>query len=205
MTRIDYQWYWDLANKVSTLSNEFTNHLSTLDGALDVYNSAGTHSTAGHAWATAYDQSASDIFELTSLTAIAAGNLATMIHGVGKNHADAENLNAPSNPVAIPASPTSTDLAHAFIPRVSQQAGSTTSRRIGRLSRGGRPRSGQTRIPGRSLAPATRSLPWPCRSRTVCLSRRPHRPTRHPMSARSTVRLTDCSSRYKKYCPHAGT
>lgn len=49
MTRIDYQWYWDLANKVSTLSNEFTNHLSTLDGALDVYNSAGTHSTAGHA------------------------------------------------------------------------------------------------------------------------------------------------------------
>lgn len=116
MTRIDYQWYWDLSNRVATMSSDLANHLSTLDGSLDVYNSAGTHSAAGHTWATAYDQSASDIFELTSLTAIAAGNLAAMIHGAGKNHADAENKNAPNNPVDVPGAPSSTDLAHAIHP-----------------------------------------------------------------------------------------
>lgn len=56
MTRIDYPWYWDLATKVSQLGNQVTSQLSTLDGSLDVSNSAGTHSTAGHTWATAYDQ-----------------------------------------------------------------------------------------------------------------------------------------------------
>lgn len=116
VTRIDYQWYWDLTNKVAAMSSDLTSELSTLDGSLDVFNSAGTHSTAGHTWATAYDQSASDIFELTSLTAIAAGNLAAMIHGAGKNHADAENKNAPNDPVEIPGTPQSTDLQNAIHP-----------------------------------------------------------------------------------------
>lgn len=55
MTTIDYQWYWGLATKLADISNQLEVKLNSLDEGLDVANSAGTHTTAGTAWAMSYD------------------------------------------------------------------------------------------------------------------------------------------------------
>ncbi|MBT0567098.1 putative toxin [Williamsia sp. CHRR-6] len=66
----------------------------------DVPNSAGHHMSAGHSWATAYDQAASDVFEAISLTAVAADNLGTLVHSAGSERMRVQNLNTPGRPDA---------------------------------------------------------------------------------------------------------
>ncbi|WP_225728349.1 MULTISPECIES: putative toxin [unclassified Nocardia] len=117
MTTVHPEWYWDVARQLGDLSTKLEQKLRELDGNLDVSRSAGVHSTAGTGWAAAYSQSAADIFELTSLSAIAAGNFAKMVHTAGANHAEAENKNAPEkSQIPIPPPPQVTSLQYSLHP-----------------------------------------------------------------------------------------
>ncbi|WP_280449860.1 putative toxin [Nocardia brasiliensis] len=117
MTTVRPEWYWDAARQLGDLSTRLQQRLSELDDSLDVSRSAGVHTTAGTAWAAAYSQSAVDVFELASLVAIAAGNLAKMVHTAGANHVNAENKSAADKPqIPVAALPTVSTLPHAAHP-----------------------------------------------------------------------------------------
>jgi hypothetical protein len=117
MTTVHPEWYWDVANQLGALSVKLEQELHDLDTHLDVARSAGVHTTAGTGWAAAYDQSGADIFELTGLCAMAAGNFATMVYTAGKNHVEAENKSAPGKPqIPIPAAPGVTSLEGSYHP-----------------------------------------------------------------------------------------
>ncbi|KAA8885712.1 hypothetical protein F3087_29220 [Nocardia colli] len=117
MTTVHPEWYWDVARQLGALSTKLEQKFRELDGNLDVSRSAGVHSTAGTGWAAAYSQSAADVFELGSLSAIAAGNFAKMVHAAGVNHAEAENKNAPGkSQIPIPPAPQVTSLQYSLHP-----------------------------------------------------------------------------------------
>jgi len=117
MTTVHPEWYWAVADQLGALSTNLEQKLRALDKDLDVSRSAGVHTTAGTGWAAAYDQSAADVFELTCLSAMAAGSFATMVHAAGVNHAEAENKSAPGKPqIPIPPAPQITSLQYSFHP-----------------------------------------------------------------------------------------
>jgi hypothetical protein len=91
LTEITPEQFYQVAVKLCDASKALETDLKTLDGKLDVAQSAGTYATGGPTWATSYDQSASDIFELGSLASIAARELGYQVHQAGLNHAKAEN------------------------------------------------------------------------------------------------------------------
>jgi hypothetical protein len=91
MTKITPENFYDVAAKLCRTSTSIEADLRGLDGKLDVGASAGTYTTGGPRWATSFDQSASDVFELGSTTAIAARELGYQVHLAGLNHAHAEN------------------------------------------------------------------------------------------------------------------
>lgn len=88
------QWYYDVAKKLIEASKKVDDDLVALDGKLNVAQSAGTYSTGGPRWATFYDQAASDTFELSSLSAMAARELGEDIHESGLALAHAENASS---------------------------------------------------------------------------------------------------------------
>lgn len=106
MTDVDPQWYFDAATAVRAVSVNLANGLTDLQNKLNVANSAGNHMSAGHTWATKYDQAASDVFEAISLTSMAADNLGAMIHAAGAERVRVQNTNSPGKPdVDVPALP----------------------------------------------------------------------------------------------------
>ncbi|OBJ43844.1 hypothetical protein A5630_17925 [Mycolicibacterium mucogenicum] len=91
MTKITPENYYAVAAKLCAASAQLATDVKNLDNALDVSQSAGTYASGGPTWAQSFDQSASDVFELGSTTAIAARELGYLVHQAGLNHAHAEN------------------------------------------------------------------------------------------------------------------
>ncbi|TDK88636.1 putative toxin [Mycolicibacterium mucogenicum] len=91
MTKITPENYYAVAAKLCAASTQLAMDVKNLDNALDVSQSAGTYASGGPTWAQSFDQSASDVFELGSTTAIAARELGYLVHQAGLNHAHAEN------------------------------------------------------------------------------------------------------------------
>lgn len=91
MPDVTPEQYYQVANKLCDASKTVENTLRSLDRSLDVGQSAGTYATGGPVWATSFDQSASDVFELASTTSLAARELGYQVHQAGLNWARAEN------------------------------------------------------------------------------------------------------------------
>src|SRR5690606_19974883 len=91
MTQITPEDYYAVAAKLCELSKTLETALKDLDNKLDVSQSAGTYDSGGPVWATSFDQSASDVFEMASTTSMAARELGYLVHQAGLNHADVEN------------------------------------------------------------------------------------------------------------------
>lgn len=91
MTQVTPEDYYAVAAKLCELSKTLETALKDLDNKLDVSQSAGTYDSGGPVWATSFDQSASDVFEMASTTSIAARELGYLVHQSGLNHADVEN------------------------------------------------------------------------------------------------------------------
>ncbi|MEH3138791.1 MAG: putative toxin [Mycobacterium kyogaense] len=91
MAKVTPEQYYQVAQKLCDASKSIETKLRGLDDGLDVGQSAGTYSTGGPAWASSFDQSASDVFEVGSTTAIAARELGYQVHQAGLNWAHAEN------------------------------------------------------------------------------------------------------------------
>lgn len=91
MTEVTPEQFYQVATKLCEASKEMETKLRELDTSLDVAQSAGTYSTGGPVWATSFDQSASDVFEVSSTTSIAARELGYQVHQAGLNWAEAEN------------------------------------------------------------------------------------------------------------------
>lgn len=125
MTDVDPQWYFDTAAAMRKLGKDIAAELTALQGKLStVANSAGNHTSAGHTWATAYDQAASDVFEAASLTAIAADNLGEMTHKAGAERVRVQNENSPGRPAATaPALPAGSGLSIALHPTMRSTGG----------------------------------------------------------------------------------
>ncbi|MBJ8338746.1 hypothetical protein JGU71_07595 [Antrihabitans sp. YC3-6] len=116
MTYADAEWYFRYATQLAALSVTVENSLTQLDGTLDVSRSAGAHSTAGTSWGQNYDQAAWDVFEIGSFVAIAAGNLAELVHAAGVNHADAQSNNAPQEEIPVSPAPVVAAMEYALRP-----------------------------------------------------------------------------------------
>ncbi|SIJ23977.1 Uncharacterised protein [Mycobacteroides abscessus subsp. bolletii] len=108
---VDPQWYFDVANRLYSASKTVEDDLNSLDGKLDVGQSAGTYQTGGPRWSRYFDQATVDIYELSSVSAMAAKQLGFIIHKHGLNHALAENGShsgpqerTPPTPSAVPTS-----------------------------------------------------------------------------------------------------
>ncbi|MFN3007204.1 putative toxin [Mycolicibacterium wolinskyi] len=91
MTQVTPEDYYAVAAKLCELSKTLETALKDLDNKLDVSQSAGTYDSGGPVWATSFDQSASDVFEMASTTSMAARELGYLVHQAGLNHADVEN------------------------------------------------------------------------------------------------------------------
>ncbi|QZH61412.1 hypothetical protein K1X22_06625 [Mycolicibacterium farcinogenes] len=91
MTQVTPEDYYAVAAKLCELSKTLETALKDLDNKLDVSQSAGTYDSGGPVWATSFDQSASDVFEMASTTSMAARELGYLVHQCGLNHADVEN------------------------------------------------------------------------------------------------------------------
>ncbi|WP_078277988.1 putative toxin [Mycobacteroides franklinii] len=117
MTKVDPQWYYTAASKLAEASKSLEQDLKNLDGQLNVARSAGTYATGGPKWGASYDQSASDVFEVGSLGAMAASHLAELIHQGGLNHARSDNASNPGGPQEpTPAPPQGTLMASSMHP-----------------------------------------------------------------------------------------
>ncbi|CAM3842311.1 putative toxin [Tsukamurella strandjordii] len=125
MTDVDPQWYFDTAAAMRKLGKDIATELTSLQGKLSgISNSAGNHTSAGHTWATAYDQAASDVFEAASLTAIAADNLGEMVHKAGTERLRVQNENSPGRQaVSAPALPAGSGLTISMHPTVRSTGG----------------------------------------------------------------------------------
>ncbi|OBB10295.1 hypothetical protein A5761_28300 [Mycolicibacterium setense] len=104
MTQVTPEDYYAVAAKLCELSKNLETALKDLDNKLDVSQSAGTYDSGGPVWATSFDQSASDIFEMASTTSMAARELGYLVHQAGLNHADVENESS-GGPGAQPTPP----------------------------------------------------------------------------------------------------
>ncbi|GKT30026.1 hypothetical protein ADUPG1_005374, partial [Aduncisulcus paluster] len=102
-------WYYNVANTLYAASKAVEEDLNTLDGKLDIARSAGTYKTGGPRWSTYFDQALVDIYELSSLSAMAARQLGRIIQKHGINHALADPPK--SGPTLPTASATPTDMA----------------------------------------------------------------------------------------------
>jgi hypothetical protein len=91
LTKITPENYYAVAAKLCAASATLATDVKNLDDGLKVSQSAGTYTSGGPTWAQSFDQSASDVFELGSTTAIAARELGYLVHQAGLNHAHAEN------------------------------------------------------------------------------------------------------------------
>ncbi|MBU8820399.1 hypothetical protein KL864_31475 [Mycolicibacterium goodii] len=112
MTHITPEDFYTVATKLCELSKQVESSLKELDGKLDVSQSAGTYDSGGPVWAQSFDQSASDVFELASITSIAARELGYAVHQAGLNHAHAENESSGgSGPQPTPPNPQGSTLA----------------------------------------------------------------------------------------------
>ncbi|MEU4417942.1 putative toxin [Nocardia salmonicida] len=117
VVKIDPAAYYAAAARLAQSSRDLEAALRALDGNLDVARSAGVHE-AGVRWSSSYDQSASDVFELASLSAIAAGELARQVHQLGVNHESNESATNPNQSGANqPAVPSTTQIADALHPK----------------------------------------------------------------------------------------
>ncbi|WP_416566163.1 putative toxin [Nocardia testacea] len=116
MGNIDPEAYFKAAARLVLASNTIDAALRELDGKLDVTGSAGKHE-AGVLWSTSYDQSASDVFELASLCAMAARELGYQVHHFGLLHAESEAANDPAaGPYTPPPPPQGTSMTTAMHP-----------------------------------------------------------------------------------------
>ncbi|GAA1084935.1 putative toxin [Tsukamurella strandjordii] len=124
VTDVDPQWYFDAAISVRAVSTKLVQGLTDLQNNLNVDNSAGNHTSAGHTWATKYDQAASDVFEAISLTAMAADNLGELIHAAGAERVHVQNTNSPGrSDVEVPALPEGGGLTMSMHPRLRSTGG----------------------------------------------------------------------------------
>lgn len=125
VTEIDPEKYYDVAWVLILHSNKMVMDLQALDGQLNVLQSAGSYWPGGTSWGESFDQSASDIFELGSLGAIAATELGYQVHQAGLNHAHSENANSPAGPaVPTPSPPHGTSLTESMHPKELSVGGS---------------------------------------------------------------------------------
>ena len=114
---LDPEDYYAVAKKLVDASNQLEADVRALDRKLDVARSAGSYKTGGPQWAQSYDQSASDVFEIACLSAIAARQLGYLIHQAGLNHAEGENASNPNGPLEpTPAPPQGTTLETSLHP-----------------------------------------------------------------------------------------
>ncbi|MGM7644162.1 putative toxin [Nocardia sp. JW2] len=117
MGNVDPAAYYVAATRLAQSSRELEAFLRILDVSLDVARSAGVHE-AGVRWSTSYDQSASDVFELGSLTALAAGELAKQVHQSGANYDTNESATDPNQSGADQTSaPSVTTIVDALHPK----------------------------------------------------------------------------------------
>lgn len=91
MPDITPEQFYQVATKLCEASKTIETNLRDLDHSLDVGQSAGTYATGGPVWATSFDQSASDVYELGSTTSLAARELGYQVHQAGLNWAHSEN------------------------------------------------------------------------------------------------------------------
>jgi hypothetical protein len=111
VTSITPESYYHVAAKLCDASKAIEDKLRNLDGTLDVGQSAGTYATGGPVWATSFDQSASDVFELGSTTSIAARELGYQVHQAGLNWAEAENAGSGGHGQPTPPRPQGSGLS----------------------------------------------------------------------------------------------
>lgn len=102
MADVTPEQFYQVATKLCDASKTIETNLRGLDTSLDVGQSAGTYTTGGPVWATSFDQSASDVFELGSTTSLAARELGYQVHQAGLNWAHAENESGGNDQPAPP-------------------------------------------------------------------------------------------------------
>ncbi|BBY27122.1 putative toxin [Mycolicibacterium sediminis] len=91
MVNVTPEDFYKVATTLCEASKTIESKLRDLDNTLDVSRSAGAYTTGGPVWATSFDQSASDVFELGSTTSMSARELGYQVHQAGLNWAHAEN------------------------------------------------------------------------------------------------------------------
>lgn len=117
MPKVTPEQYYQVAQKLCDASKRVESTLRGLDDSLDVGQSAGTYSTGGPTWAASFDQSASDVFEVGSTTAIAARELGYQVHQAGLNWAHAENESQGGADQPAPAAPQGASLGTNLHPK----------------------------------------------------------------------------------------
>lgn len=120
-----------MAQKLCAASTSIEAKLRGLDDQLDVGQSAGTYSTGGPKWATSFDQSASDVFEVGSTTSIAARELGYQVHQAGLNWAHAENESQGGTDQPVPLCRKVHRWGQTCIPKATPSAAHMRSRIIG--------------------------------------------------------------------------